>query len=134
MTAVFQERFLVLRSARSEASETKATRVQRPLTTTSVTVPLDWRPRLVTDTRFSAPERRSNRNASGLPLVSPRTRFEAAETKATQCGAAREVPSSDGLVDGPLAGWPPRPREARTVSPARQGVPFSPYGSARRTT
>ena len=126
MTALFQFRFFVLRSARSVASETNATRRHSPSTATSVTVPLDWRPRLVTDTRFVTPVRRSRTNASGLPLVSPRTRFEAAETNATQCGATREVPSTAGALEGPLAGAPPRPTETSSRLPACHGVPFSP--------
>src|SRR5215210_9098127 len=125
-TAVRHERLAVRRSARSPASETNATRVQRPLTATSETVPVDCRPRELTETRRIEPLRRSRTNASGRPLVSPGTRFDAAETNATQWGATREVPSTDGRVEGPLAGCPPIPADASTVSPACHGAPLSP--------
>ena len=126
MTALRHDRLLVLVSARSPASETNATRVQSPLTTTSETVPLDCRPPLRTDTRIVAFEYTSCTNASGLPFVSPGTRLLAAETNATQRGATRDVPSSDGRPDGPLAGWPLIPREASMMLPKRHGVPLSP--------
>jgi hypothetical protein len=72
------------------------------------------------------PLRTSRTNASGVPFVSPGTRLLAAETNATQCGATRDVPSSDGLTEGPFAGWPFMPADASTMRPNRQGVPLSP--------
>src|SRR3954453_3971136 len=126
VTPVRQEGLRVRRSARSAASETNAPRVQRPSIATSDTVPLDCRRPLLTDTRRIEPVRRSRTNASGRPLVSPGTRLEAAETNATQWGASREVPSSPGRDEGPLAGAPPMPPETSRVAPGCHGVPFSP--------
>src|SRR3954451_10004414 len=93
--------------ARFVASETNATRSQAPSTFTSYVVPFDCWLELFTDTRVMRPERRSRTKPSGLPLVSPGTRFDAAETNATQWGRWCESPSSAGRYDGPLAGAPP---------------------------
>src|SRR5207248_10003304 len=70
--------------ARLVASETKATRSHAPSTFTSYVEPFACRPLVLTETRMVRPVRRSRTNASGFPLVSPGTRFEAAEMKATQ--------------------------------------------------
>src|SRR4051794_28954445 len=76
------------------------------------------------ETRRSARPGALAKKASTLPLVSPRTRFDAADRNATHDPACRKSPPTAGKEDGPLAGSPPRPRETRIESPPLQRVPL----------
>src|SRR5918997_2032534 len=75
------------------------------------------------DTRLSLRPGPRETNASTLPLVSPGTRFDASERKATHLGFARNAPSTAGAKERPFAGWPPRPLEASCVLLPTQGWP-----------
>src|SRR3954470_18953657 len=111
----------------------KAIRLQLPDTATAVVSKLDWR-RPGRETRLRPRPFSLETKASTLPLVSPRTRFEAADRNATHFGRARNAPSTTGAHDGPLAGAPPRPRETRTAGAANHCVPSLPKTPSRRTT
>src|SRR3954447_233129 len=90
---------------------TKATFLQSPETATAVASV----PALGGDTRLIAPPWSLATKASTLPLPSLDTRFEAADRNATHDGAWWNPPSIAGEDEGPLAGWPPMPRETRIV-------------------
>src|SRR4051812_48787156 len=107
-------------------------REQLPDTATAVVSKADWRrPGNETRRRPLPPSR--DTKASILPLVSPRTRFDAADRNATHLGRARNEPSTAGAHDGPLAGAP-MPRETRIVEPGNHCVPSLPKTPSRRTT
>ena len=86
--------------------------------------PSDCCPCAPTDTRSMRPVFSQATNASGFPLVSPGTRFDASETNATQRGACSCSPSTSGRYERPFAGVPPSPRETRWVLPMIQGGPL----------
>src|SRR3954451_6159006 len=65
-------------------------------------------------------------NASTRPLVSPPTRFEAAERNPIQRGRAWKPPETDGAHDGAFAGAPLTVRETSFVGPACHGAPLLP--------
>jgi hypothetical protein len=69
-----------------------------------------------------APVAACQTNASATPFVSPGTRFEACDTKATQLGGWLRSPLTAGAYEGPFAG-PPMPCDTRAVSPTYQGEP-----------
>jgi hypothetical protein len=98
-----------------------ATREQSPETSTSVVSSLDWR-LPGSDTRLGRPVP-FTRNASTLPLVSPRTRFDADDRNATQFAwPLSKSPSTAAPHEGPSAG-PDGPRETSTVRPGCHSSP-----------
>jgi hypothetical protein len=68
---------------RFEAEESKATELPSPEMAGEPLAPLACVPADPTETREVVPPTRSWRKTSSAPLVSPETRFEAAERKAT---------------------------------------------------
>src|SRR5205085_708738 len=85
------------------------------------------------DSRFAPPPRSLVTNASTFPLVSPGTRFVAAERNATHEAGWWNEPSIAGENDGPSAGRPLNVREIRIARPGRQAAPSLRTGPARRT-
>src|SRR4051812_47566992 len=73
---------------------TNAISLQLPDTATPVAGCVGWAP--LGRRRFTEPLRMRLRNASGWPLVSPATRFDAADRKPTQLGLVWKLPSIDG--------------------------------------
>jgi hypothetical protein len=104
---------LVSPATRLAAVDEKVTEVPSLLTAGYCAAPMPWVPSLATDTRVVVPVTRSCRNTSPLALVSPGTRFDAADLKATW----RPSLLIAGESDGPSAWVPSLATETRVVVP-----------------
>ena len=111
---------------------TKASRLQLPLTATAVVSAWAWPPPTLL-MRVAARPGPRERKASTRPLVSPRTRLEAADRNATHDPRSVKLPLTAAPHDAPFAPWPPMPRETRIVRPGFQLAPLLPTRPARLT-